>query len=77
MDESTRAVASYGDRYEDMLAYWRERLLLDLPDQSDATREAIVQWLVGEAERFEPMALKDIRLAKKAMDYRYRIFMYR
>ncbi|MGC1217934.1 MAG: HetZ-related protein 2 [Phormidesmis sp.] len=77
MDESMRAVTGYGDRYEDMLAYWRERLRLDLPDQSDATREPIVQWLVGEAERFEPMALKEIRLAKKAMDYRYRIFMSR
>ncbi len=73
----SRAVASYGDRYEDMLTAWRKQLLLDLPDQPESTREAIVQWLVGEAERFELMLLKEIRLAKKAMDYRYRIFMSR
>ncbi|MEO1390044.1 MAG: HetZ-related protein 2 [Cyanobacteria bacterium J06634_6] len=66
-----------GDRYEDMIAAWQQRLKLDLPDQGDATREAIVQWLVGEAERFEPMEKKEIKLAKRAMDYRYRIFLSR
>ncbi len=70
-------VASDGDRYEDMLAYWQERLLLELSDQPDATREAIVQWLVGEPKRFESMGPKEIRLAKRAMDYRYRIFVSR
>ena len=56
-----------GDRYEDILAAWREQLKTDLPDQSISTHEAIVQWLVGEAERFEPMDKKEITLAKRAL----------
>ena len=66
---TSTAVVS-GDRYEDILAAWRSRLAADFPDQPAATQEAIAQWLVGEPERFEPMAPKEIKLAKRAMDYR-------
>ncbi|MEL7143530.1 MAG: HetZ-related protein 2 [Cyanobacteria bacterium J06643_4] len=63
--------------HQDILTLWRKQLQSDLPDQSSATQESIVQWLVGEAARFEPMTSKDVKLAKKAMDYRYRIFISR
>lgn len=56
---------------------WQKQLAADLADQSDETRSAIVQWLVGEPERFEPMNAAELKLAKKAMDYRYRIFISR
>ena len=39
--------------------------------------QAIAQWLVGESARFEQMSPAEIALAKKAMDYRYRIFISR
>lgn len=68
---------SAGDRYEEIVAAWRDQLKADLPNQSSSTHEAIVQWLVGEAERFEPMDKKEVTLAKRAMDYRYRIFITR
>ncbi|MEM9150628.1 MAG: HetZ-related protein 2 [Cyanobacteria bacterium P01_F01_bin.3] len=76
-DIIVNVAATSGNRYEDMLSAWRLQLKKDLPTQSEATRESIVQWLVGKAERFEPMALKEIKLAKRAMDYRYRIFISR
>ncbi len=76
-DVVVNVAATSGDRYEDILSAWRSQLQKDLPDQSEATRESIAQWLVGEAARFEPMDVKAIKLAKRAMDYRYRIFISR
>ncbi|MEO1792964.1 MAG: HetZ-related protein 2 [Cyanobacteria bacterium J06629_19] len=76
-DVVVNVAATSGDRYEDMLAAWRAQLQKDLPSQSAATHEAVVQWLVGEEVRFEPMDAKEIKLAKRAMDYRYRIFIAR
>ncbi|MEL6813383.1 MAG: HetZ-related protein 2 [Cyanobacteria bacterium J06598_3] len=56
---------------------WHKQLKSDLPDQSEATHSAIVQWLIGNPERFASMDPAQIKLAKKAMDYRYRIFVSR
>jgi len=56
---------------------WHKQLKSDLPDQSEATHSAIVQWLIGNPERFASMDPAQIKLAKKAMDYRYRIFVTR
>ena len=56
---------------------WEQKIEGDLPNQSADTRTAIVQWLVGEPERFTSMSPAEIKLAQKAMDYRYRIFISR
>lgn len=56
---------------------WHKQIKADLPDQSEETRTAIVQWLVGEAGRFETMDVAQVKFARKAMDYRYRIFLSR
>ncbi|MEL6161318.1 MAG: HetZ-related protein 2 [Cyanobacteria bacterium J06554_11] len=63
--------------YQNLLSTWRQQLKSDLPDQPDTACEAIVQWLVGPAERFESMTGAEAKLAKSAMDYRYRIFITR
>ncbi|MEM9088895.1 MAG: HetZ-related protein 2 [Cyanobacteria bacterium P01_F01_bin.53] len=56
---------------------WHQQIKADLPDQSEETISAIASWLIGEAERFESMDAAQIKLATKAMDYRYRIFISR
>ena len=60
-----------------LTAFWQQQLANDLPQQSAETQAAIAQWLIGPLERFEAMSQTDIELAKKAMDYRYRIFITR
>jgi hypothetical protein len=57
---------------------WRDRLASDYPDQSPATRESIVRWLIGEnIERFDSLMANQLAIAKQAMDYRYRILRQR
>ncbi len=63
--------------YPDLSSAWQKQIALDLPDQAATTHQAIAQWLVGEPERFEQMTPADLKLAKNAMDYRYRIFIAR
>lgn len=57
---------------------WLARLASDYPDQSRATREGIVRWLLAEnPERFDTMLPSQLAIAKQAMDYRYRILRQR
>ncbi len=57
---------------------WRERLLIDYPEQSPATRQSITRWLLGEnLERFDILTPSQMVIAKQAMDYRYRILRQR
>ncbi|MGC1307598.1 MAG: HetZ-related protein 2 [Phormidesmis sp.] len=65
------------DLYQEVLAVWLKQLQNDLPDQPAATHQAIALWLLGEPGRFDDMTPVDIKLARKAMDYRYRIFVSR
>lgn len=54
---------------------WRQRLKDDLPGQADATRDAVVYWLVGEEPaRLNALPAPELKLARQAMAYRYRIF---
>jgi macrodomain Ter protein organizer (MatP/YcbG family) len=62
---------------QDLSSIWQKQLATDLPDQSAATHQAVTQWLVGEPERFDQMSANEVKLAKNAMDYRYRIFLSR
>ncbi len=57
---------------------WQSRLLADYPDQSPATRNSIIRWLLGEnLERFDTLVPGQLAIAKQAMDYRYRILRQR
>lgn len=54
---------------------WKSRLEADLPKQSEETRDAVLQWLLGEDQaRFDTLSRKELKIAKQAMGYRYRIF---
>ena len=61
----------------DLLSSWQAQVKADLPSQPADTHSAIAHWLVGAPERFESMSSADIKLAKRAMDYRYRILLSR
>jgi len=60
-----------------LLSSWQAQVKADLPDQLEDTHRAIARWLVGSPERFEVMSAAEVKLAKKAMDYRYRILISR
>lgn len=62
---------------QSLAASWQQQIANDLPQQSADTHAAIAQWLIGNSERFEAISQDEIKLAKKAMDYRYRIFITR
>ncbi len=59
----------------DISLVWQKQLAIDLPDQPTSTHQAIAQWLVGEPERLAAMSPAEVKLARSAMDYRYRIFI--
>jgi hypothetical protein len=57
---------------------WRSRLKTELPRSSDATRESIIKWLLGDdLDRFETYTPERLEIEIQAMDYRYRILMQR
>ncbi len=57
---------------------WRSQLQADCPEQSSATRESIVRWLLGaDLERFDTLTPEQVAIASQAMDYRYRILKQR
>jgi hypothetical protein len=57
---------------------WRSRLAAELPEQSSATRESIVRWLIGEdTARLEDLTPMQRQIIDQAMDYRYRILRQR
>ncbi|MEO1589991.1 MAG: HetZ-related protein 2 [Cyanobacteria bacterium J06632_22] len=54
---------------------WRDRLQADLPQQPEETRTAVLQWLIGEdTARYDALNPRDLKIAKQAIGYRYRIF---
>lgn len=63
---------------EELADGWRSRLQQDCADQSEAVREGIVGWLLGEdQERFDALDPDQLAIAQQAMDYRYRILVQR
>jgi DNA-binding CsgD family transcriptional regulator len=54
--------------------YWQQRLSAECPEQSQATRQSILNWLLGvDLERFNLLNPKELEIAKQAMEYRWRI----
>lgn len=57
---------------------WRLRLALDCPEQSAATRDSIVCWLIGEdLGRFDLLDPTMAEITRQAMAYRYRLLQQR
>jgi tetratricopeptide (TPR) repeat protein/DNA-binding CsgD family transcriptional regulator len=58
--------------------YWRSRLFFECPEQSEANKESIIDWLVGsDLDRYETLNPKELDIAKQAMEYRYKILRQR
>lgn len=61
-----------------LIQCWRLRLALDCPEQSVATRESIIRWLIGDdLERFERINHSQMEITQQAMTYRYRLLRQR
>ncbi len=74
-EECNLAMASEAEK---LTLYWRQRLLADCPEQSEANRESIISWLLGsDSKRFDLLNPKELDIAKQAMEYRYRILSQR
>jgi len=57
---------------------WQERLASDGLERSDAARQSIVRWLLGDRpERLEGFDDRQQAIARQAMEYRYRILRQR
>ncbi len=54
--------------------YWQQRLATECPEQSQATKQSILTWLLGaDLNRFDLLNPKELEIAKQAMEYRWRI----
>lgn len=63
---------------EKLREYWQNRLADECSQHSEATRASITKWLIGsDKERFENLNVKELKIAKQAMEYRYRILCQR
>ncbi len=63
---------------EKLTQYWYKRLAVECPEQSEASRESIIRWLLGsDSKRFEVINSQEMEIAKQAMEYRYRILIQR
>ncbi|MDZ8079836.1 MAG: HetZ-related protein 2 [Nostoc sp. SerVER01] len=57
---------------------WQKRLAIECPEQSEATRQSIILWLLGsDSKRFDLFNPKELDIAKQAMEYRWRILRQR
>jgi len=58
--------------------HWRNRLASECSEQTHATLESIISWLLGsDLKRFDGITSKELDIAKQAMEYRYRILRQR
>ena len=63
---------------EKLKEYWHNRLADECSQHSGASRESIAKWLIGsDKERFDNLNVKELKIAKQAMEYRYRILCQR
>ena len=77
LSDSTSSDSTPSNVVQVLCDTWQKQVAQDLPAQPVEMHAAIAQWLVGNPERFAKMSAADIQLSKKAMDYRYRIFLTR
>jgi hypothetical protein len=63
---------------EKLASYWHSRLAAECSEQSVTNKESIVNWLLGsDKTRYEELSLKDLDIAKQAMEYRFKILQQR
>jgi DNA-binding NarL/FixJ family response regulator len=63
---------------EKLTQSWQRQLAAECPEQSEASRESILRWLLGsDLNRFERLNPKEMEIAKQAMEYRWRILKQR
>ncbi|MEA5507206.1 HetZ-related protein 2 [Halotia wernerae UHCC 0503] len=63
---------------EKLAQYWQKRLAAECPEQSVATKESIILWLLGrDLKRFDLLNPNELDIAKQAMEYRWRILRQR
>lgn len=63
---------------KDLTQNWQTRLSLDCPEQSAATRDSIIRWLLGnDLEQFETLNPVQLKIAQQSMEYRHRILQAR
>ena len=63
---------------EKLAQYWRSRLTVERAEQSEASRESITCWLIGDYSiKFDILNLYERNIAKQGMEYRYRILEQR
>lgn len=63
---------------EKLTQYWQNRLAQECSQHSEATRESVTKWLIGsDKERFDNLNVKELKIAKQALEYRYRILCQR
>ncbi|MBF2009083.1 HetZ-related protein 2 [Chlorogloeopsis fritschii PCC 9212] len=63
---------------EKLALYWRQRLAAECPEQSVATRESVICWLLGSFQgRIEELNPKELDISKQAMEYRWKILHQR
>ncbi len=69
---------------EEIAQNWRSRLKIECPEQSAASRESIIRWLLGNVEsmnggcsRATEVQQIQVAIARQAMEYRYRILQQR
>ncbi len=63
---------------EKLAQYWHKRLAAECPEQSAATKQGIILWLLGrDLKRFDLLNPKELDIAKQAMEYRWRILHQR
>jgi AraC-like DNA-binding protein len=57
---------------------WLSRLREDFPDQPQSVCQSVVSWLLGESpERLATLADAELAIARRAIEYRYRILQQR
>ncbi len=57
---------------------WLSRLREDFPNQPQSICQSVVSWLLGESpERLATLADADLKIARQAIEYRYRILQQR
>lgn len=62
----------------DMTLSWGSRISGECPEQSTATRESVISWLLGDdLERFEMLNHTQMEIAQQRMEYRYRVLRHR
>lgn len=61
----------------DLAQDWRKRLASDCPEQSTATRETIIRWLIGNVQRLDKIDSKGLEIIQQSMAYRYNILRQR